>query len=184
MCAHTHELAIVSTSPTPRPLHHFSGGSRLGDTRRPSTLKCLSSLHTDMLGCKYFLPRFHMDMETSLGSWIPAENYFPDQNLKIKKATQGLFTGLSSKQPPCGCWGWLFCSARPQRGAQGIPLAQPGPARRVRESWMGAWWPYFPTSPPQHHRQCTVLPRGGVCAHAQGWQGFLGWGAHPTSFLL
>lgn len=122
-CAHTHELAIVSTSPTPHPLHRFSGGSSLGDTRCPSTLKCLSSLHTDMLGCRYFLPRFHMDMETSLGSWIPAENYFPDQNLKIKKATQGLFTGLSSKQPPLWLLGLALLFSQATKRSPGEPTS-------------------------------------------------------------
>lgn len=116
-----------------------------------------------MLGCKYSLPRSHMDMKTSLGSWIPGSSQ----------------AHLQSK-PFCGRWVWLFGSARPQRGAQGIPLTQPGPARRVRESWMGAWWPYFPTSPPQNHRQCTVLRGEGVSAPAQLWQSFPCRGAHPV----
>lgn len=35
---------------------------------------------TDMLGSKYSIPRSSTDMEASLGSWIPAENHFPDEN--------------------------------------------------------------------------------------------------------
>lgn len=101
-------------------------------------------------------------MKTSLGSWLPAESYFSDQNLKLKGQLTGYSQARLQSKPSCGCWVWLFCPARPQRGAQGIPLTQSGPARQERESWMGARWPHFPASLPRNHRQRAVLPGEGM----------------------
>lgn len=38
---------------------------------------------TDLPHAGYFIPGSCADMDTSQGAWIPAEKYFPDQDLYI-----------------------------------------------------------------------------------------------------
>lgn len=129
---------------------------------------------TDMLGSKYSISRSSTDMEASLGSWIPAENHFPDENLKVKRQPRGYSQAWLQSEPSCGCWVWLFCSARLQGGAQGIILTQPGPARRAGQGWPRAW-PCVPTPTPKSHTVHRAALRRGVCLtshsppHAKTW---------------
>lgn len=107
-----------------------------------------------VLGYSRFIPRSYTDMETSLGSWIPAGNYFPDQNSKIKRKLRGYFQARLQSRLSGGGWVWPFGLARSQGGAQGIPLTQPGPAGPLSEQLHWNLAALFP----QSHKQCAVLP--------------------------
>ena len=174
-----------SSAPIPpaAPGDHFSIVSGLCETRSPSHRNKSQFMHTDMLGCNYFMPHSYTDMERSLGSWIPAGNSFPDQNLKIKRQLRGYSQSHLQSKASCGCWLWLCCSARPQGGAQGLTVTQTGPARRVGEL-DGSLVTLFLNPPHRNHRERTVLPLGGVSAHAQLQQGPCARActAHPATF--
>lgn len=107
-----------------------------------------------MLGYSHFIPRSYTDMETSLGSWIPAGNYFPDQNSKIKRKLRGYFQARLQSRPSSGSWVWPFGLARPQGGAQAIPLTQPGPAGPLSKQLHWNLAALFP----QSHKQRAMLP--------------------------
>lgn len=119
---------------------------------------------TDMLGSKYSIPCSSTDMEASLSGWIPAENHFPDENLKVKRQPRGYSQALLQSEPSCGCWVWLFCSARLQGGAQGIILTQPGPVRRAGQGWPRAWL-CVPTPHPKITHCAQGCPEKGCLPH-------------------
>ena len=118
---------------------------------------------TDLPHAGYFIPGSCADMDTSQGAWIPAEKYFPDQDLKLKKATQRLFSGPSSKQTLLWLWALAFLFSQPtRRGPRASHYLSRG--LQGREGTAGPE-PGGPVSQPLYPQNHRAAWRRGVCPH-------------------
>lgn len=162
----THGHSLLRTS-TRLPRYCSSKVSGLLGDEKPLYTEGGLFMSTDLLHAGYFIPGSCADMDTSQGAWIPAEKYFPDQDLKLKKATQRLCSGPSSKQTLLWLWGLAFLFSQPARRGPGHHTTSAGACKAERERLDRSLAALFPNL---FTPKATMLPREGVSVHTQLWQ--------------